>query len=227
MVSSGMFRLLFASLLCLHAHSLGWVQSVLKETYLQRPSRSSAAEWPWHLTSGPRKTWRRAKSSWSKSIPGPGESQSQLLDLPFVLLEHKVLLCSEKKYLSFKEQQGEHRAWSGLRAREIVGGKVGWAVRTLKAARRTWLFPLSEVRELALSRGGPDLIENRPSICCAENRGGEWGLQMEVVRRASWYRREMAMSSALMVGQAQEVVKFWVYFEDGQNLLTSWLWDVI
>lgn len=182
MVSSGRFWLLFASLLCLPAHSLGWVQSILKEIYLQRPSHSSAAGWTWYLTSGPHKTWRRAESSCSKSIPEPWDSQwenqSQLFDLPFVLLEHKILLYSEEKYLSFKKQQGEHKAWSELRAGEIVGGKVGWAIRTLKAAMGTWLFPLSEVGELALSRGGPDLIENHPSICCAENRWGECGMQM-------------------------------------------------
>lgn len=65
-----------------------------------------------------------------------------------------------------------------LRAGETVDGKVGWAIRALKAATRTWLFPLSEVGELALSTGGPDLIENHPSICCVENRQGGCGLQM-------------------------------------------------
>lgn len=129
--------------------------------------------WPLALV----RPWEEQKApALSKSILGPWdsqwESQSQLFDLPFVLLEHKILLYSEKKCLSFKEQQGEHRAG------ETVGGKVGWAIRALKAATRTWLFPLSEVGELALSTGGPDLIENHPSICCVENRQGGCGLQM-------------------------------------------------
>lgn len=36
------------------------------------------------------------------------ESQSQLLDLSLVLLENKISLCSEKKCLCSKDQQGGH-----------------------------------------------------------------------------------------------------------------------
>lgn len=215
-------------LLCLHAHLLRLVWSILKETYMQRPSRSSAAEWTWHLTSGPHKTRRRAESSCSKSIPEPWdsqwESQSHLFDLPFVVLEHKILLYSEKKCLSFKEQQREHRA------REIIG----WEPEKLYVVK--WAEPLESWR-LQQERGcflwvrwgnwlwaEVGLVWLKTILPSAVLRidKGNVGCRWEVIRRASWYRWEMAMSSIrLMVRQMQEVVKFWVYFEDGQDLLMS------
>lgn len=92
------------------------------------------AGWTWYLISGLWKAGEKAESScpegslglcpFRKSrAPGLLGSQSQLFGLSQVLLENKIPLDSEKKYVSFKDSK-EDIGWGGLREGQIAGGEV-------------------------------------------------------------------------------------------------------
>lgn len=166
-------------------HLLSWVRFIIQETYKQRPSQNSVARCTlsWFLASirlGKEQkvlALRVACVCDSSECPRTwgfqSESQSQLFDLCLVLLENKIPLDSEKKYMSFKEQQGG--GWSGLREGEITGDKV----RKVKWGDHESLEGHCENLAVSSEWGGEnwlwaevgrDLIEKDHSGCFVENR---------------------------------------------------------
>lgn len=89
----------------------------------------------------------------------------------------------------------------GLRAGETVGGRVAGPLEPWRLQWERGCFLWGRWGNWLWAEVGLIMIENHPSICCAENRPGKCGLQMGGVRRASDTGGR------------------------GQCLLQSWWWD--
>lgn len=194
-----MFEIVFFLTPVFACHLLSWVRFIIKETL-----SVVGWTWSWSLAStrfgkeqkvlALRVAWVCDSSECPRTRGFQSESRSQLFDLSLVLLENKIPLDSEKKYMSFKEQQGG--GWSGLREGEITGDKV----REVKWGDHENLEGHCENLAVSSEWGGEnwlwaevgcDLIEKDHSGRFV----GDYGLKMGA-RMLSQYRWEMMASSA-------------------------------